>query len=108
MAPVSFDAATFEVWGPLLNGASVAVVPPGRFSPRELRTFLSEHRVTVLWLTAGLFHEAVDADVAALGGLRYLLAGGDVLSAPRCRTVLDRLPDVRLLNGYGPTENTTF
>ncbi|MDN3359018.1 non-ribosomal peptide synthase/polyketide synthase [Actinomadura sp. DC4] len=108
MAPVSFDAATLELWGPLLNGASVAIVPPGRFSPGELRAFLTRQRVTVLWLTAGLFHEMVDADVEALGGLRYLLAGGDVLSVPRCRAVLERLPGVRLLNGYGPTENTTF
>nr|WP_243710721.1 AMP-binding protein [Actinomadura sp. KC216] len=108
IASISFDAATFEIWGALLNGASLAIVPAGGFSVHELGRLLSSHRVTVLLLPTGLFHEVVDADITALQGLRYLLAGGDVLSTPRCRAVRDRLPAVRLLNAYGPTENTTI
>ena len=105
---VSFDAATFEIWGALAGGAQLAVVPGGVLSAGELGRFLAASRVSVLWLTAGLFGQIAEADAGALAGLRVLLAGGDVLPAAACRAVLERAPRVRLVNGYGPTENTTF
>ncbi|MFE5039416.1 amino acid adenylation domain-containing protein [Streptomyces sp. NPDC056683] len=108
LSSASFDAATFEIWGALLNGATLAVAPAGVPSVAELGRFLAEREITAVWLTAGWFHELVDADVELFRGLRYVLAGGDVLSPAHCRTLLDRVPSVRLLNGYGPTENTTF
>jgi amino acid adenylation domain-containing protein len=108
VSSVSFDAATFEIWGALAVGAAVAVAPPGVLSVAELRGFLSGYGVSVLWLTAGLFDEVVGCDAGVFAGLRYLLAGGDVLSARACRAVLEQVPAVRLVNGYGPTENTTF
>ena len=64
--------------------------------------------MTTLWLTAGLFHQMVEENLAGLAGVRQLLAGGDVLSVPHVRRVLAELPGTRLINGYGPTENTTF
>nr|ARU08075.1 MlcM [uncultured bacterium] len=108
LAAVAFDATTFEVWGALLNGATLAVAPPSALSVGELRTFLTDAGVTALWLTAGLFHEVVEQDITALTGLRYLLAGGDVLSPSACSAVRAVYPDLRLINGYGPTETTTF
>src|SRR6266496_202694 len=108
LAPVSFDAATFEIWGALVNGAVLAVGPVGVLSAGELGGWLAAHRVSVLWLTAGLFDQVAGADAGVLSGLRYLLAGGDVLAVRACRAVLERVPSVRLVNGYGPTENTTF
>ncbi|MFL5539304.1 MAG: non-ribosomal peptide synthetase, partial [Longimicrobiaceae bacterium] len=108
LAPVAFDASTLELWAPLLNGGRMALYPPVAVDPAELGSFIRRHGVTSAWLTAGLFHQLVDASPEAIGGLHQLLAGGDVLSVPRVRRVLDAFPGVRLINGYGPTENTTF
>jgi amino acid adenylation domain-containing protein len=108
LAPVAFDASTLELWGALLNGGRVAIYPPELPTPDALGAFIARHGVTSAWLTAGLFHQMVDANLAGLGGLRQLLAGGDVLSVPHVRRVLEAHPAVRLVNGYGPTENTTF
>nr|AGS49329.1 long-chain-fatty-acid--CoA ligase [uncultured bacterium esnapd2] len=108
LAPVAFDATTFELWGALLNGATLAIAPPSALSVGELKTFLTDAGVTALWLTAGLFHEVVEQDITALSGLRYLLAGGDVLSPSACSAVRAAYPELVVINGYGPTETTTF
>jgi amino acid adenylation domain-containing protein len=108
MAPLAFDASTFEIWGALLNGARLVLYPAGSVDLTELRATLQRHAVTTLWLTAGLFHQVVDVDVGSLTGLRQLLAGGDALLPDRVSRAMRALPGVRLVNGYGPTEATTF
>jgi amino acid adenylation domain-containing protein len=108
LAPVAFDASTLELWAPLLNGGRIALYPAELPAPEALGAFIRRHGVTSAWLTAGLFHQMVDASLPALGGLAQLLAGGDVLSVPHVRRVLEAHPHLRLINGYGPTENTTF
>ncbi len=108
MAPVSFDASTLELWGPLLNGGRLAILPPGEVSLDGLERAVRDFGVTTLWLTAGLFHLVVDERLSALAPLRQLLAGGDVLSPPHVARVRRELPELRLIDGYGPTENTTF
>ncbi|MFD2169209.1 amino acid adenylation domain-containing protein [Tumebacillus lipolyticus] len=107
-APVAFDLSTFEIWGSLLNGARLVLCPAGQLSLSELRDVICEHQVSTLWLTAGLFHQMVDEHLDDLGGVRQLLAGGDVLSVTHVKKVAERWPNCRLINGYGPTENTTF
>ncbi len=107
-APVTFDAATLEIWGPLLNGAKLVVTAPGIESLENLGQTIQHYGVTTLWLTAGLFHEMVDNQLDHLQGVQELIAGGDVLSAPHVRKVTKTLRNCRLINGYGPTENTTF
>ncbi|WNG33627.1 amino acid adenylation domain-containing protein [Archangium violaceum] len=108
LAPFSFDAATLEIWGPLLNGGRLVLFPGDGTALERLEDTLARHRVTALWLTAGLFHNLVEQHPEALAGVRQLLAGGDVLSPTHVRRVLERHPGLRLINGYGPTENTTF
>ena len=107
-APHTFDAATFEVWGSLLHGGRLVLLPHEKPSLEQFSDALARHRVSTLWLTSGLFHQMVDHDVAAFGSVRQLLAGGDVLSVNHVQKVLAQLPSCRLINGYGPTENTTF
>ncbi|MGH9735405.1 MAG: non-ribosomal peptide synthetase, partial [Candidatus Acidiferrales bacterium] len=107
-APASFDASTFEIWGPLLNGGKLVVMPAGPASLADLAREIRERGVTTLWLTSGLFNLMVEQRLDDLRGVRQLLAGGDVLSPRHVRMALENLPDCRLINGYGPTENTTF
>ncbi len=108
LAPVPFDASTFEIWGPLLNGARLVICPAEAPSLAEVSEAIQKFGVTKLWLTAGLFHEMVDAQSPGLRTLRQLLAGGDVLSVPHLRKALESLSGCQIINGYGPTENTTF
>jgi amino acid adenylation domain-containing protein len=109
LAPPTFDASTFEIWGALLNGGRLALAPPGPIALAELADLIARESVTTLWLTAGLFHRVVDERPELLSSLRQLLAGGDVLSPDHVRRALRALPaDGRLINGYGPTEATTF
>ncbi|EWC63884.1 hypothetical protein UO65_0799 [Actinokineospora spheciospongiae] len=104
----AFDASTFEIWVPLLCGARLALCVRGLLSAEELGRFLAAESVTTLWLTAGLFHEVAAADPGVFAGLRWLGCGGDVIAPEHCAEVLRRAPDLRLVDGYGPTEGTTF
>ncbi|MBE8965660.1 non-ribosomal peptide synthetase [Nostocales cyanobacterium LEGE 12452] len=108
LAPISFDASTFEIWGCLLNGGLLVIYPPNTPSLEELWQIIQQYQVTTLWLTAGLFHLIVDEKIDALKSLRQLLAGGDVLSVPHVQKFLQTVENCQLINGYGPTENTTF
>ena len=107
-APISFDASTFEIWGSLLNGARLVVLPAHTPSLEELEQAIGQNQVTTLWLTAGLFHQMVEKHPEGLRHVRQLLAGGDVLSVSHVKAALQQLEGCQLINGYGPTENTTF
>ncbi|MBZ4422263.1 non-ribosomal peptide synthetase [Myxococcus sp. RHSTA-1-4] len=108
IAPVSFDASTLELWGPLLHGARLVVFPPHSPSDlNELESVLTKHAVTTLHLTSGLFTQVVDHNFAALRGVKQLLTGGDVVSAPHVRRVLEGM-SIPVTACYGPTESTLF
>ena len=108
LASVAFDASTLEIWGPLLNGGRLVVCPPGHLTLTSLGECIQSNGVTVLWLTAGLFHQMVEEHLPYLRNVRVLLAGGDVLSVPMVAKTRGELPLTQIINGYGPTENTTF
>ncbi|WP_310484500.1 amino acid adenylation domain-containing protein [Chamaesiphon sp. VAR_48_metabat_403] len=108
LAPLAFDASTFEIWGSLLNGAKLVLFPAAKPSLVQLGKIIVSEQITTLWLTAGLFHLMVDERLADLKPLKQLIAGGDVLSVSHVQKVLSTLTNCQLINGYGPTENTTF
>jgi amino acid adenylation domain-containing protein len=108
LAPPSFDASTFEIWGALLNGATLVPYSGRTMDPNQLKSDIRENNITILWLTAALFSLVADKSIEALRPLRVLLAGGDVLNARYVSKVLEHVPGITVINGYGPTENTTF
>ena len=91
-----------------MNGARLVLFPERVPSPADLRAVIATHRVSILWLTASLFNGVVDADPRTLEGIRQLLIGGEALSAAHVRRALEALPSTTIVNGYGPTEGTTF
>ncbi|HLK98310.1 MAG TPA: amino acid adenylation domain-containing protein, partial [Hymenobacter sp.] len=107
-APLAFDASTFEIWGALLKGGSVIVSSPGLKSLEAIASDLRVASVNTLWLTAGLFHTAVDNCPVLFEGIQYLLAGGDSVRSEAVKKLLEHYPGLAFINGYGPTESTTF
>ncbi|MDQ1349717.1 MAG: hypothetical protein QG657_17, partial [Acidobacteriota bacterium] len=107
-APV-FDATTFEIWGALLNGGQLQLVNKEIIlNAHLLAMILLDHHINTLWLSAPLFNQLIQENIELFAPIRYLLVGGDVLSPEHINRVRSRFPGLRVINGYGPTENTTF
>ncbi|MGF1937144.1 MAG: amino acid adenylation domain-containing protein [Nostoc sp. ChiQUE02] len=108
LAPISFDASTFEIWGALLYGARCILFPRSIPTSKNLGDEIRKHGITILWLTAALFNSIIDDDEKALSGIKQLLIGGEALSVTHVQKALASLPFTQIINGYGPTESTTF
>ncbi|OHV53272.1 non-ribosomal peptide synthetase [Photorhabdus temperata] len=105
----AFDASTFEVWAPLLNGGTLVVIDHATLlTPHELVRALKMHHVTVLWLTIGLFNRLAAALSPVLSQIKVLIFGGDIPDLHVIAQVLDHHPPQQLLQAYGPSEGTTF
>ncbi|BDM74065.1 hypothetical protein HEK616_75520 (plasmid) [Streptomyces nigrescens] len=107
-SPLTFDASTFEVWSALANGAAVVVCTVERPSLEDLAQEVERHGVTVAFFTTALFHQLAVRRSRIFAPLRTVVVGGEALAAHHAREVLQAFPWLELINGYGPTETTTF
>ncbi|MFJ8980633.1 amino acid adenylation domain-containing protein [Streptomyces sp. NPDC102282] len=103
-----FDASTFEIWVPLLNGGRVVVAPGGVLEARTVEEMTGRHGVTALFLTTALFNLVAETNPSAFAGLRLVAAGGEAASTTLMQRVAAASPATRVLHVYGPTETTTF
>jgi len=106
---IVFDACTFEIWGALLNGFELYIIKKqDLLDPYLLKQYLINNKITILWLTAPLFNQLCEDNPDMFKTVRVLLTGGDVLSPKHINLVKKVCPNLTIINGYGPTENTTF
>ncbi|MFC1712466.1 amino acid adenylation domain-containing protein [Candidatus Poribacteria bacterium] len=108
MAPISFDASTFEMWGALLHGARCVLFRDRIPTAEALGDAIQKYEIDTLWLTASLFSTLIDEAPEILSEVRQLVIGGEALSVYHVRRALSLLPSTQIINGYGPTESTTF
>ncbi|WP_221351969.1 non-ribosomal peptide synthetase [Streptomyces beigongshangae] len=107
-SPHAFDAATYEVWVPLLRGGTAVLAPPADVDAAVVRRAITERGVSCLWLTAGLFRLLAQEDPTCLRGAREVWTGGEAVPGAVVGRVLDACPGLTVVDGYGPTETTTF
>ena len=106
---VAFDAATFEIYGALLNGGCLVLTSKDTLlNPVQLGQTIVNQQVNTMWLTSSLFNQIASERIEALEPLTYLLIGGEVLNAKWVNLLNSRQRHPQIINGYGPTENTTF
>ncbi|WP_392563802.1 amino acid adenylation domain-containing protein [Orbus wheelerorum] len=104
-----FDASTYDIFGSLLNGAAVVIATKDKFlNLSYFNQLIADNQVSNFFVTTAFFNSLVDADLPNLGKLKYILTGGESLSAVHVNKFLTNYPQVKLLNVYGPTETTTF
>jgi acyl-CoA synthetase (AMP-forming)/AMP-acid ligase II/acyl carrier protein len=106
-APLAFDASTFEIWGALLNGACLVILPREVcLSPRELAAALKRERISRMFLTTALLHQVALEVPDAFRGVGSVFFGGETADPRLVRRVLEHGGPDRLVHIYGPTEIT--
>src|SRR6266700_1933957 len=105
---VSWDALTLELWPALLTGGRSVLAHPGVLTADQIGEYVRGHGINTLWLMAALFNSIVESDAQCLQGVKYLLTGGETASVTHVRRARKQLPEMRMVNGYGPSECTVF
>ncbi|MCU0289982.1 MAG: condensation domain-containing protein, partial [Acidobacteria bacterium] len=106
---VEFDASTFEIWGALLNGLKLILATKETIlNPGKLKSFIRDFNIDIILMVSSLFNGIVQSDIEIFVGVKCLLVGGDVLSPAHIQKLRYSNPQIQIINGYGPTENTTF
>jgi amino acid adenylation domain-containing protein len=108
LAPYAFSVSTYELWVPLLRGGHLVLAPPGRLDVGTLRRLITEHQISAVHVTAGLFRVVADEAPESFAGVREVLTGGDVISAKAVQQVLQACPDTVVRATYGATEMSLF
>ncbi|MFT4636207.1 MAG: amino acid adenylation domain-containing protein, partial [Chitinophagales bacterium] len=108
LSSISFDAATFELWAGLLNGGRVVIQKDSLIDVTSLADFIEENSINTAWMTSGLFDQFATSNNRPLSSMTYLLVGGDVVNRGSVEQLQERNPALAIINGYGPTECTTF
>ncbi|MCI4066275.1 amino acid adenylation domain-containing protein [Micromonospora sp. R77] len=107
-APVSWDAFALELFGPLLTGGTCVLHPGGAPQPELIARLVPECGVTTLHVSASLLNFLIDEYPTVFDQVRQVMTGGEAASVEHVARLLDRHPDLRLVNGYSPAENTIF
>ena len=106
---IVFDACIFEIFGALLNGFKLHILPKARLMDFSyMKSFIKEKQISILFLTTGLLNQLINEDPSIFASVRYLLTGGDVISPKHIAKVISACPKVQIINCYGPTENGSY
>lgn len=106
---IAFDASTFEIWGALLNGLELFILKKtDLLTPQFFSDYINKNKISSLFLTTSLFNKFCEYNPKMFNTLKYLLIGGEALSFKHIKIVREANPNLNIVNGYGPTENTTF
>ena len=104
-ANIAFDAATIEIWGPLLNGGTCVIYPEQSLDITSINKVINTYEINSIFLTAGLFKEWSNHK-DSLPSLNWIVFGGDVTQPSDAYRIQQQIPQATLINAYGPTENT--
>ncbi len=106
--PLNYDVSTFEIWCSWLNGACLVVPPAGLTSLNALGAAFRTYNISLMLLPSSLLPLMLEQELDSLASVRQLLVGGDILSPAHAERFLRKYPNSRLINAYGPTENTVI
>ncbi|MGR6765255.1 non-ribosomal peptide synthetase [Paenibacillus sp. T2-29] len=108
-SPLSFDAATFEIWGALLNGSAIAIVDKNTLlSSKLIEQQITKYKINNVFFTTAFFNKLVDNNPVIFSSLKNVIVGGDIVSVKHFKRVIEKYKNTNFIHAYGPTENTTF